>query len=1226
MRFSCKSLFVFYLMLVIAVGCDKDNNSPKGGSKGGTESRTIVSPDDALLLSRSLALLENRGSDKEGKGLGEAVDGFRKLTKAYPKDPVGSQNLCIGLLFQMQDARQQSAPTIGKLEKEFEETVKQLQSLNPNSPDPWILEARYHSDNGDMGKFETLLRTATQKPDAGSDTLFQLVEHLQSSDKSAKPEEVRKLLESAIKLSPTNIALAVYYLNALAVQEDEAAFTDQLKKCREHFAPFISRTGSQLPKLMDNIPPALEKKNWNVVRNLANGTRNVLLGEIAYQNDLHLLRPHSLEFVRLQFSGNTTPSSSPTEVAIRFEPSKLEIANSSKVLAIAAEDMDLDGRFDIAIVQQSGVDVYSVAGEAPNKILSIGLTNPIQKLLLADLDRDFQYRGEAMPASALPTTNPPGSPPILAPGLVDTDLDLVVFGEAGIQLFENQLSSDKKSRSLVERKISDEMVAIKGVTAVAAIDLDHDSDLDLVIASKSGISLWSNRGDWSFADFTSYSNLPDPSKRYDSILAFDADRNVLMDLVVGSDETAMPAFLGNNLHGRYHTRNIAWPKELAGTWRAIEAIDANRDACWDLVSCGEKGVQLLTMKSPGRDGGWVPDSSVKLSDRASHGLLSGDFNNDGFMDCVSWGATGAELFAGQVTGTLSKVDKSIQLDQPLIQLLAFDIDEDGDDDVVGLTKEGELLLQKNVDGNKNQRLTIVLRADEDGSQRPRERCNMHGVGSLVELKAKGVYQSQIVRGTRTRFGLGAAKEADIMRVVWTNGTPNNIMGVKNSSTIFDQQRLSGSCPYLYAWNGERFEFVTDCLWAAPIGLQFGPGVLAPARDWEYLKIDGSALKPKDGKYILQMTEELWEAAYFDAIQLMVVDHPAELDIYSNEKVGPADIAEFKIYTVKQRLQPKVKDQNGNDLNELIDVRDSRYTKTWAQGFNQGLTEQHWLEIDLNLSAGENKKQSDEKVLYLTGWIFPTCTSLNLAMAENPLTPKLMPPSIQVPDENGNWATVIPFSGFPGGKTKTIAIDMKGKFLSNDHRVRLVSNMELCWDEVFFSEGERTAAEGSYRIERLDLLTADLHYRGFSDQEMRPGNAPNHYEYSRVFKESVWAPMRGNFTRFGEVTGLLREADDFQAVLGAGDEVTLEFAEPKEKLPDGWVRDFIIYNVGWDKDADLNTIQGQNVEPLPFRAMKRYPYEPEQQFPNTPAHLEYLRKYQTRHHDAGIFWNQIRDAL
>jgi hypothetical protein len=121
-------------------------------------------------------------------------------------------------------------------------------------------------------------------------------------------------------------------------------------------------------------------------------------------------------------------------------------------------------------------------------------------------------------------------------------------------------------------------------------------------------------------------------------------------------------------------------------------------------------------------------------------------------------------------------------------------------------------------------------------------------------------------------------------------------------------------------------------------------------------------------------------------------------------------------------------------------------------------------------------------------------------------------------------------------------------------------------------------------------------------------------------------MNGKFTRYGDVTSLLKEADDLQVVMGAGDEVTLEFAQPTEGLPEGWIREFIIYNVGWDKDADLNTIHGQNVEPLPFRAMKSYPYEPEQQFPNTPAHIDYLRHYQTRHQDAGIFWNQIRDSL
>ncbi|MFO0941427.1 MAG: hypothetical protein U0930_11735 [Pirellulales bacterium] len=74
-----------------------------------------------------------------------------------------------------------------------------------------------------------------------------------------------------------------------------------------------------------------------------------------------------------------------------------------------------------------------------------------------------------------------------------------------------------------------------------------------------------------------------------------------------------------------------------------------------------------------------------------------------------------------------------------------------------------------------------------------------------------------------------------------------------------------------------------------------------------------------------------------------------------------------------------------------------------------------------------------------------------------------------------------------------------------------------------------------------------------------------------------------------------------------------------------MRDFVIFNVGWDKDADLNTIYGQKVEPLPFRAMKSYPYGPEQQFPTTAEHQDFLQKYQTRQQNPGQFWNQIRDA-
>ena len=140
-----------------------------------------------------------------------------------------------------------------------------------------------------------------------------------------------------------------------------------------------------------------------------------------------------------------------------------------------------------------------------------------------------------------------------------------------------------------------------------------------------------------------------------------------------------------------------------------------------------------------------------------------------------------------------------------------------------------------------------------------------------------------------------------------------------------------------------------------------------------------------------------------------------------------------------------------------------------------------------------------------------------------------------------------------------------------------------------------------------------------------GNAPKRFEYGNVTTESIWPPMSGNFTRFGDVKELIDEADDLQVVMGAGDELTLEFSTETPPIPEGWLRDFIVYNVGWDKDADLNTIHGQSVEPLPFRSMKRYPYEPDETFPSTWKHIDFLEQFQTRRQNLGLFWDQIRDA-
>ncbi|MGH7130088.1 MAG: hypothetical protein ACREIV_16065, partial [Planctomycetaceae bacterium] len=281
---------------------------------------------------------------------------------------------------------------------------------------------------------------------------------------------------------------------------------------------------------------------------------------------------------------------------------------------------------------------------------------------------------------------------------------------------------------------------------------------------------------------------------------------------------------------------------------------------------------------------------------------------------------------------------------------------------------------------------------------------------------------------------------------------------------------------------------------------------------------------------------------------------------------------------------------------------------------QGLTDEHYLELDL----GE-LDDPRQITLFLTGWVWPTDTSINISIAQNPEAPAPRPPSVWTPDADGEWKEVVPYMGFPGGKTKTIAVDLSSAFPADDYRVRIVTSMEIYWDEVFFTVDEEPSA---YRKYELPLVSGELRFRGFSERVARPHHAPETYDHSRTTRQPQWPPMAGQFTRYGDVTELVRATDDLQVVFGAGDALTLAFQAPDEPLPDGWTRDFLVYNVGWDKDADLNTVYGQTVGPLPFRAMPRYPYQPDTTFPATPRHRRYLDEYQTRQQDRVEFWRQI----
>ena len=210
---------------------------------------------------------------------------------------------------------------------------------------------------------------------------------------------------------------------------------------------------------------------------------------------------------------------------------------------------------------------------------------------------------------------------------------------------------------------------------------------------------------------------------------------------------------------------------------------------------------------------------------------------------------------------------------------------------------------------------------------------------------------------------------------------------------------------------------------------------------------------------------------------------------------------------------------------------------------------------------------------------------------------------------GEWNTVIPMIGIPAGKNKTITVDLTGKFLSEDRHVRIETDMQIYWDAVFFTVGNQDVPMS---ITELKPDTADLHYRGFSEMYRPNPHAPHLFDYQKVTTLPQWRDLEGFYTRFGDVNTLLQEVDDMYVILNAGDEITVEFdASRLPPLKQGWIRDFILYSDGWDKDGDINTLTSQTVAPLPFHKMSKYPYPESENFPNDPAHLRYQLEYNSR---------------
>jgi tetratricopeptide (TPR) repeat protein len=474
----------------------------------------------------------------------------------------------------------------------------------------------------------------------------------------------------------------------------------------------------------------------------------------------------------------------------------------------------------------------------------------------------------------------------------------------------------------------------------------------------------------------------------------------------------------------------------------------------------------------------------------------------------------------------------------------------------------------------------------------------------VEIKAGQLYRKELYAGVPLLFDTGGYDRVDTVRITWPNGLiQNETNQVTNQSHHYTEaQRLSGSCPMIWTWNGRDFQFVTDVLGVAPLGASDGDGRYFPVNHVEYVQIPRSQLVATGGQYEIRITEELSEVSYLDQVELAAVDHPSGTEIFTNDKFRGPPFPEFRLFAVTKRIYPiSARDDEGRNVLPQLLERDGHYPDQFPRT-SLGSAKPHTLELDFGNAAPFGRA-----VLFLNGWVDWPDGSTFRAASQDPHHALIMP-YLQMQDANGNWKTVNADMGMPAGKPKTIAVKLR--FPSASRKLRIVTSLCVYWDEIFLSEGESRAVE---KPAPVPLDSAELHFRGFSAARIDPERKqPDTFYYASVSPTSFWNPTPGWYTRYGNVRELLTHADDRLVIMGSGDELRLHFsARALPAPPAGWKRDFLLKVEGWAKDRDPNTAFSDSVEPLPFHGMSRYPYPPTEHYPNDAAHEQYRRQYNTR---------------
>jgi len=1062
----------------------------------------------------------------------EAETRLAQVTRLAAAEPAGWGNW--GLLALRQRNYDQAADRLNR-----------ARSLAPDNDQILYLIGLLESSRGRTPEAIAALRQAIDINPKNLIATFKLAEEVERQGDETSEAEFQRLMQQILSVQPENLA-ALLELSRVAAKRGD---TETMKST---VARIAARSNSWPPEVQQQLAALQAAAGGSDPRSAATRTsflRNVLMRVPEFRQSLSQLKPP------------------PGEEAVPFDHF---LRMESPVFAPAAPDKSI--HFDPRTVTDFSQSQWDWTGA----IFLSGTGLPV--IAVANSRAVQLANGASFPFPGGAANSPPSLSGVLALDFsYDFKTDLVLAGAGGVRLMRQ---NDPKSFTDVtgDSKLPESVVKAS-YNGAWACDIEADGDLDIVLGADQGEpTVLRNNGDGSFLPIH-------PFKGVSGLKAFawadlDADGNPDAALIDGAGKLHV---FSNQRQGQFVERSLPNLSAI----RAISVADVNSDGLLDLVAVQDDGAIIrLSDKDEGHSWdlariGTTEGSNLALDKPIQ--LRLADLDNNGGLDLLILSPSSQKN-----SGVILLSDENhnfISLDQPpsLGRIFdAADLDGDGRIDLLGLDDKGQPYQAIN-HGSKNYHWQVVR---PHAVQAADQRINPFGVGGEMEIRAGLLLQKQLITGPLLHFGLGDQPSADVIRIVWPNGSVRAEFAVKADQEVVTEQRLKGSCPFLFAYNGKRMEFVKDTVpWGSAIGLRIntlGSANIAATSEW--YKIGRDQLVPHDGFYDLRITAELWEVYYYDYLALMTVDHPAGTEVFADERfvIPPVKLG----YTTVETPHPLARaiDDKGTDVSEILRDLDGKTVDNFDRGQYQGVAQDHYLELDL----GDSAPSTGPLYLIANGSIRPTDSSINVALTQGTRW-QARPMSLEVPDGKGGWIVVRSNLGFPAGRKKTVLFDLTNVFRpGRPHRVRIRTNLEIYWDQIQWARG---LPDTQVKTATLNSTSADLHYRGFSVIHRPDAGAPEIPEYNKLAATTqIWRDLIGYYTRYGEVGELLKQIDDRYVIVAAGDEMSLRFPE-QPPPPAGWLRDFIIVGDGWIKDGDYNSTFSKTVQPLPYHSKQEYTEAP-----------------------------------